>query len=136
MLSAKDAFKTGFLARCVENGMTPEQMLASVKRANDMLEKTGGIIGDVVGHGLDIGKGVAGSIASYGIPTAIAAPPIIGGLGGFALSKATDIDDTDVAEIKDREVKNEYMRQTAKLLRMKQVRDYQRLKQRTGRVFP
>jgi len=135
VLSARDAFKVGFLSRCVENGLGPAEILAAVKAAGDLLEKRA-FLGDLVGKGVDLAKGVGGAALGYGLPLALAAPVVGGGALGYGLAKATDVDDTDIKEIKDQEVVDEYRRQTEKLRRQKAVRDYHRLVQRTGRVFP
>lgn len=135
MLSAKDAFKVGFLARCVENQMTPDQMLDRIKVASDLLDKRAGIIGGAIDKIYDVGKGLGEFALGTGLPLALAAPPIVGGVAGYGLARATDIDDRDVEEIKDREVLDEYKRQTDQLRRLRAVRDYQKAKQRTGRVF-
>lgn len=134
MLTDKEAFKVGFLARCVHDGLTPDQMLARVKQASDMLEKRAFIGGLLSGAAGAVG-GAAKSIAGYGIPLALAAPPILGGLAGYGLAKATDIDDTDVDAIKNQELVEEYRRQAERLKRQKAVRDYTKQVQHTGRPF-
>ena len=142
MLTAQDAFKVGFLARCVEDGLDESQIVASVKRASDMMEKYasgggGGILGSlpVVGGLLGGAANAVGSMAPYAATAAIAAPPLLGGAAGYALAKGTDIDDRDVEDVKNREVIDEYARQTEKLRRLKQVKDYMKSKQTTGRIF-
>ncbi len=134
MLSAQEAFKIGFLSRCVEDRLTPDQMLDRVKRAHDLFEKTGfigGILQHIANKGVDLGAGALSATAQYGIPAAIATPPILGGLAGYGLARATDVNDTDVADIKDREVIDEYRRQAEKL---RQVRE-QRLHRKPTRSF-
>ena len=131
MLTAMEAFKCGFLARCVEDRLTSEQILTTVKRAADLLEKQAGIIDKAV----DIGQGAVGGAFNYGVPLALAAPPLLGGLAGLSLAKATDIDDTDVADVKDRELLDEYRRQSGKLRRQKAIREYAKARQQTGRMF-
>lgn len=134
MLTDKEAFKVGFLARCVQDGLTPDQMLARVKLATDMLEKRAFIGGLLSGAAGAVG-GAAKSVAGYGVPLALAAPPILGGLAGYGLAKATDIDDTDVDAIKNQELVEEYRRQAEALKRQKAVRDYTKEVKHTGRVF-
>lgn len=133
-LSAHEAFKVGFLARCVEDGLLPEQIEASAKVAADLMEKQA-VIGPILSGAAEIGKGALGTVANYGLPTAIVAPPLLGGLLGYGLAKATDIDDRDVEDVKNREVIDEYNRQTEKLQRQKAVRDYLKSKQKTSRTF-
>jgi outer membrane lipoprotein SlyB len=101
-LTAQEAFKVGFLARCVEDGLGR--------------------------WATDVGIG-------YGVPLAAAAPWVAGGAAGYGLARATDISDTDVGEIKDRELMSEYRRQTDQLLRQRAVRDYARAVRQSGRVF-
>lgn len=135
MLSPQDAFRVGFLERCVEIGLAPAQIQALAKTAELVLAapavKRAGVLGDV---GKLAGKAVGG-VLSLGIPAALAAPPLLGGTAGYALARATDIDDTDIDDIKGNEVIDEYRRQADRLKRQQLVRRYQQLKRRTGRVF-
>lgn len=130
MLSERDAFKVGFLARCVEEGLTLQQAHCRVKEARD---KLAGLL-DLPGKALELAKPVVGAIAGYGLPGLLAAPPIVGGLVGLTAAKMNDIDDTDVAEIRQRELTDEYARQTRNVLRNKAIRDY-RKQQHTNQIF-
>lgn len=134
MLTPKEAFKVGFLTRCVEDGLTPDQMLSAVKLAADMFEKRA-FIGSLLGKGVDTAAGAAGSLGRMGAVGALLAPPILGGVAGYGLARATDVDDTDVDAIKNRELVEEYQRQAAKMHRQKMVRQYKQDVERTGRVF-
>jgi len=134
-LNAREAFKVGFLARCVEDGLSPDEMLDRVKFAAELLEKRAGIISTLGGKLADVGQGIGSAALGYGLPLALAAPPILGGVAGYGLARATDIDDTDIDDVKDREVMDEYVRQTARLKRQRAARDYQKAKQQTGRIF-
>lgn len=122
MLSAREAFKVGFLARCAEDGLSLPESLEAVKTATEKLA----FLGSLVGGAMDMGKSVIGTGMHYGVPLALAAPPALGALAGAGLAKATDIDDEDVNEIKDREVLNAYKNETARLRRQKAVRDFTR----------
>lgn len=136
MLEARDAFKVGFLARCVTDGLSTPQIVKQAERAATLLEKqAAGVLGTALGKVMDTGSSVLGGLAGYGIPVAAVAPWVAGGLGGYGLAKATDIDDTDVQDIKDHEVLAEYRRQAARLRRQRAVRDYYKARQQTGRVF-
>lgn len=132
MLTAKEAFKIGFLAKCAEDGLTPDQMLARVKAAKDAFEKRA-FIGGLLGSAAGAVGGAAKTVAGYGIPLALAAPPILGGLAGYGLAKATDVDDTDVDDIKNRELVEEYKRQAAKLQQQAAVRKYKQERSSQGR---
>lgn len=113
MLTPREAFKVGFLARCAEEGLSPAQIQDRVKLARD---KFAGVL-DSLGH-------AAGSVFSTGAPLALIAPPALGAIAGYGLSRATDIDDTDVDEIKNNELLDTYANETAKLRRQKAVRDF------------
>lgn len=120
-MTEKEAFVLGFIHRCVADGLNAEQISAQVKKAEDVLsaalnhaEKRAGILGDVAG--------AVGNVATTALPLAIAAPPILGGLGGYALARATDIDDTDVEDVKSRELIDTYKVEAEKLRRAKQQR--------------
>lgn len=135
-LTAQEAFKVGFLSRCVEAQLSPEQTYQAVKTATDLFIKGAsitGLLGTALDKTLDVGKGVAGHALSYGIPAALAAPPILGGVAGYGLARATDVDDTDVAEIKNRELIQELRRQADKLRRQKTTRDFSARNQPHGR---
>lgn len=133
-LTPLEAFKCGFLSRCIEDRLTPEQTAASVKRACDFMEKQG-VLDKLVGGAMDVGKDALGLTARLGIPAAVLAPWVLGGAGGYGLAKAVDIDDNDVDEIKNREVVDEYNRQAEKLERQKAVRDFLRARQKTPRIY-
>lgn len=109
MLSPAQAYKLGFFTRCLSVGVPLEQVPALAKQASDLLEKQGtGTIYDAAKTLLTLGTGIA-------LPLAIAAPPVAGAFAGHALGKMTDLDDTDVADIKSQELLDEYHRQTQKL---------------------
>ena len=129
-MNAREAFKFGFVSRCVEQGLTtPEQMLAACetgfgKSAAFDPFKLLGAVGDTVG-----------SAASWLIPAAIAAPPIAGyGLGRLA-AKATDADDFDTDEAKRQELIDEYHTQAARARRQALVRKFTQARQQSGHMF-
>jgi len=122
-LSGRDAFKVGFLSRCVEMGMTTDQIDQHVKQAGlgAVLGTLGKALGTVGTAGTKavggMTEGLAKSLAGTAAPLLLAAPPVIGGLGGWGLASATDVDDTDIDEMKTKEIKEELERQTAMLQR-------------------
>ena len=117
MLTPREAFKVGFLARCAEEGLSADQIADRVKFA---LDKFAGLLDTVTGSASNLGS----AALSTGLPLALLAPVALGGIAGYGLSRATDIDDTDVDEIKNQELLDTYAQQTAKLKRQKAVRDY------------
>jgi hypothetical protein len=135
MLNNRDAFKIGFLSRCVEEGLTLSETHGRVKEAMDKLASLLDIPGKVAGGVLDAGKSLASTALGYGIPLALAGPPILGGLAGYGAAKLGDVDDTDVKEVKKRELIDELQQQTERLQREKATRDFDAQRKRTGRVF-
>lgn len=126
-MSPKDAFKVGFLSRCVEEGRSIEEIPPLVKAA---LEKVA-FLKDLLGGAKSLGS----TALSVGAPMALAAPPLLGGVAGYTAAKLTDVDDTDVNEIKKRELIEELQRQTDRLTRERAIRDYRQQRQKTGRIF-
>lgn len=121
-LTAREAFKFGFLQNCVERGLS----LAEIKQ----LAKTAAFALD------DVAKPLA-TMGATATPYLLAAPWLAGAAGGWGLSQLTDIDDTDVAGVQTQERISEYLRQAARLNRERQVRDARHgAQQRPVRPFP
>lgn len=117
-MNAREAFKYGFMSRCVEAGLTtPAEMLGRVKAA--------GIL-DALGFGA-VSEGVKGlfggakELVGTGGPllgaAALGLPPALGAVGGYTASKLSDISDVDVDEAKKQELINEYRSQSERLRR-------------------
>jgi hypothetical protein len=146
MLTAVDSFKVGFLSRCVEDRvpltdipsrvkLACEQLSLFEKSANPLLStlswlgsKGADLVGNIANRGADLGEKAISNGVGWGIPVALAAPPIAGYWAGHMLSRGTDMDDTDVGDIKHDELMDEYKRQTDKLRRQHLVRQYHRMK--------
>lgn len=133
-LTPREAFKYGFMARCLEqghdlDGIEQQVKLAMVKLAgwSDLLTKPLGLAGKAA-TGL-------GSGAWAAIPALAAAPPILGGMAGYALARGTDVNERDVKEVQKDELTDEYRRQTELLHRVKAIRDARRMQKRPGRPF-
>jgi hypothetical protein len=152
MLSTRDSFKVGFLSRCVEEGIAPEDIGAVIEKTSaaldKVLEKQGHVVKDanlldsltkVPGALLDIAGRVAGPVigaaTSYGIPLALLAPPLAGGVAGYGLARMGDVSDEDVEAIRVKELINEYRLQADKAERDNRVRAYRKKRQSTGRIF-
>jgi hypothetical protein len=131
VLNEREAFKVGFLARCAEHGMTRSEIRQAVKTALDKLASGSGILGGLASAAGHIGS----SVANIGIPLALVAPPVLGGIGGAMAANATDINDTDVKDIQDKEVLDTYRQETAKLKRQRQVRQYRKANQPRSRAY-
>lgn len=113
MLTPREAFKVGFLARCAEEGLSADQIADRVKFASDKMASF-----------MDGLAGVGKSVVSTGVPLAAIAPIALGGMAGYGLSRMTDIDDTDVDEVKNQELLDTYAQETAKLKRQQAVRNF------------
>lgn len=128
-MDARQAFKCGFIARCVEDGFTtPEQINQLLKSADFDALKALGSLASGVGN-------VASTGINWGVPLALAAPPILGAVGGTMAGKATDVDDYDVAEAKNQEIVDEYRRQAERVRRESMLRKLQQSRQGSGKVF-
>lgn len=135
-MDRKTAFRVGFLTKCAAAGLTLDQSLkyatglrrlvkraaappaAAVAKASPILAGLKSLLSGIgsVGSGAVSGAGeAAGKVAPWVIGAGLAAPPAIGYLGGRALADATDYDDTDVDEIRQREIADEYRRNAVRL---------------------
>ena len=95
----------------------------------------GGMIAGGLGKATALGGAALSGVAGWGIPIAALAPPALGAAAGYGLARATDVDDTDVDEIKDTELMDEYRRQIDQLKRGTTMRRYAQNRKQTGRVF-
>ena len=123
----REAFKIGFYARCVEEGLSPEDTRALVKSASDCFEKRAGGLKDL----FDTAKGIG--YPALGL--AMAAPIALGGGAAYFTNKATDTDATDIEEIKQKELLETYRRMAEQMQRQRKMRDYKAERKRTGQVF-
>ena len=125
MLTVEQAFKYGFLHKCAELGLSDEATARVIDRAQAHLEAHGkeaferlpekqaftlsGAASSVLG-GLQ-------SLGSWALPVggalAIGAPVAGGYLAGSALGQLNDADDTDIDELKKRELIEAYQRASA-----------------------
>jgi len=106
-LDARQSFKVGFLSRCVEAGLTLDQIRGVTKIAAEKLALTG------------LPEKLYDTAERIGLPTlftgGVMAPPVLGGLAGYGLAKLTGGDEASAKSIKRRELIEEYRRQAAKL---------------------
>jgi hypothetical protein len=123
-MQPSEAFRIGFLARCVEVGLTPAATHNLVKSAEDYFTKAS--------------AGLFETLQGITVPTlmmAAAAPIAMGGGAAYLANKATDTDATDIAEIKQKELMAVYRRMTQQLQTTAKLRGYKADRKRTGRVF-
>jgi len=120
-MTPREAFKVGFMARCAENGMTQEQTLTLVKQANEKLAQFKMEV-NPVGAATSIGSGLVDFGLTKALPFLLAAPPIVGALGGYGAAKLTDTGDADPATIKRQELRDTYEHEAARLRRQQKLR--------------
>ena len=107
-MTPAEAFKFGFLAKCAADGCSPEEITSRIQTASMQKQAIGGLgIKDALGY-LGSAAGAIGSAGSTALTAALVAPPVLGGLGGYALAKA-NTDDYDPKEaVKREEIENYY----------------------------
>ena len=118
-MQASDAFKLGFLARCVEEGLSPAQTCALAKQA----EEKQGFANPLKG----MGATALSAVDSLFWPAAGAAlmlPPTIGGGLAYLVDKSMNADTLDVDDVQKKELIAEYARMQSDLLRQKKLRKY------------
>lgn len=105
-MTNKEAFLLGFLAKCAEEGLTPEEVEqramhkvammkvailgAAMNAATSAVKGVAGTGKDIVGAGLSTAKDVAGGVANVALPLLVAGPPIAGAGVGYAMSQLED----------------------------------------------
>lgn len=114
-MTPQEAFKIGFLARCVEENYGPEKIAAL---SGMMTEKVGftGVGGELADTATDMGKLMATGFA--------AAPWLTGGGLAFLANKASDPTHADIDEVKNQELLSEYEQATQRLKQQQALRQY------------
>lgn len=140
-MQIKEAFKLGFLARCVEEGLTPNQTHALAKRAADgevaplswLTRQITAPIKDVADTSRSVTEAVKSHIPLLALGAAI--PPALGGAAAYLAHNATDADATDVKQVSQQELTDTYRRMAEQLQRTKKMRNYKQQRKRTGQIF-
>lgn len=119
-MTNEEAYKIGFLLRCAEEGLQPDQINQRIKQA--ALQKTaqGKLLSWLGGGANKVLGGLLGAIMSTGKYGLIAGPPLAGAAGGYMLAKGRD-DDFDPEEAKKRELIEEYHRALDQFNRSRRV---------------
>ncbi len=119
-MEPREAFKIGFMARCVEEGLSQEKIAK-------LIEKSASLEGLVEG---------AKAVAYPAAALALAAPPTLGGLAAYFNNKAVDTaDEGDVDEVKKKELRDSYRRMAEQLKQSKRLRERKASRKRSGQVF-
>lgn len=132
-LSAREAFKVGFLAKCAEDGLTVDQIRARVKAAYDAGSEGLQKGADSFSPGKFM-AGLGSGAAYYGGLGLLAAPLAAGALGGYGLARLNDADDTDVDDVKRQELIDEYRRQSHRLRMESALREQLPIPRRGSRL--
>jgi len=120
-MEPREAFKIGFMARCVEEGLSHE-------KTAELMEKAAS---STLSSLLEFGKGVIIPAAAV----AAAAPPTLGGLAAYFKNKTMDSDSDDIEEIKQKEMADSYRRMADQLRRAKALQTRKAGRKRSGQVF-
>lgn len=121
-MEPREAFKIGFMARCVEEGLSQE-------KTAELMEKAAIQPVQALVDGLKAVMVPAGALA-------LAAPPTIGGLAAYFNNAAADTDDEgDIEEIKQKELTSAYRRMATQLQQGKLLRARKAEGKRSGQVF-
>jgi hypothetical protein len=115
-MNSHEAFKIGFLCRCADEGLTPEQTAVRIKQAATLPKQAGF---NPLTWGKPVGSGIDWLWQRAKVPM-VAGPPALGVLGGYALSKAK-ADTFDVDEAKRDEELTEYQRAIDQLARSQRL---------------
>jgi hypothetical protein len=134
-MQVHEAFKLGFLSRCVEEGMNPEQTHGLSKMAASLFEKQALINLPSPTGEVRNAVGTLGDIAPY-LAAGLAIPPALGGLAAYFANQATDTESSQgVDNIKRQELQETYERMAGQLQRQKERQDYKAKRKSTGRIF-
>lgn len=150
-MNKQEAFKIGFLSRCIEDGCSPEEISQRAKLAADLMTKEGFAqlaAPLAAGAGIGAASGFGDNLKNLinqapGLATAaVAAPYAAGGLLAYLSHSANEAADEmpdggsfAMEEAKKLELADEYRRMTQQLQQQKRIRDYKQQRKRTGQVF-
>jgi enoyl-CoA hydratase/carnithine racemase len=119
-MTPQEAFKLGFLARCVEENFSQEKIAV----LSDRLSKEANEILDTI---TDVGK--------FGLGTALAAPPLAGMLTSYLANKVSEPTELDVNEIRQRELLDEYRRSAQKLEHQRARRAFKQQANKNNSIY-
>lgn len=124
-MTPQEAFKLGFLARCVEENLSQEKIAEAALGLANL--KTAGVGQELLDTFTDLGKGLVGA--------AIVAPPAAGVLTSYLANKASDPTELDVEEIRKRELLDEYRRAAQKLEQKNLSRMYKQKRKSSNNIY-
>ena len=116
MLTAAEAFRVGFMERCAADGLSVAEIQGRIKQAASWPE-------------------LLANYGAKGVGALLLAPPVLGGLGGYAAGRISGDESVDPAEIKKREMLAETRQQTQRLQQESAARALEQSRKRSGRIF-
>lgn len=153
-MNKQEAFKIGFLSRCIEDGCSPQEIDRRAKLAADLMTKeavapvAGAAAAAAAGAGYGTLTGAWDNMKNLfnqapGLVAAgMVAPYAIGGTAAYlnhmsneAADETPDGGSFAMEEAKKLELADEYRRMTQQLEQQKRIRDYKQQRKRTGQVF-
>ena len=129
-MTPQEAFKIGFLARCVEENYGPEKIAAL---SGMMTEKVGftGVLGELTDTATDTAK----ATAILGGTALLSAPWLAGGGLAYAANKASDPTHADIDEIKNQELIDEYTQAAQQLKQQQDLRKYKQQRTKSRGIY-
>ncbi len=124
-MSPREAFKFGFLARCVLSGHSPQKTAELVKRAGELQEKSAGGLSNLATTAGVLGAGALLSL-----------PPALGALGAIGVDTVTRPKISDHLEsIKKRELALTYRRYAHQLREQAKLNEKKKNKTNDKQVY-
>jgi len=108
MLTPKQAFKAGFLKRCLDLGVDPAEAAEAYLEKRALGENP---VSGLVGKALDVGASGLRMLGNWSLPV-LALPPVAAYMAGHALGKARSPDALDLKSLREVELMDELRRQT------------------------
>lgn len=128
-MTPQEAFKLGFLARCVEENLSQEK----IAEAADFFSKLA--VHPLLDAIISGAKGVINPAFRYGTYAALAAPPALGAGAAYFANKASEPDAKELKELQNSELLDEYARATQHLEQQAKLREYKKERKRPKNIY-
>lgn len=112
-MTDQQAFRFGFLGRCVERGLNLEQIKQAATKA--------AVVSSLLGKAYDTTM----NLGSKALWLGAAAPLALGAAGGYGLARLQDIDETDVKDVQHQELLDTLKTETQRLRHAQALRTLQ-----------
>lgn len=128
-MTPQEAFKLGFLARCVEENLPQEKIAEAADAFNKLAAHP------LLEAILSGAKGVISPAFRYGTYAALAAPPAIGAGAAYFANKASEPDSNELKELQNSELLDEYAKATQQLQQQAKLREYKKERTRPKNIY-